>query len=217
MKSATIHLLLLLSSTLAACAGAGNGRPSEAGDTMGMTTAARTQVSSIAQGTVSVAVQGVMEADTTHLTDAQVAGVLSVADSAEIKPSQIALQRAQNAQLRAFAERMVTDHGMLEDSLRGMLRISRLTPEPSPLAMQIQAEAARALSTLERQSGADFDLEYARAMVQSHELALNTIETRLLPDVQSPALRAALNHAVRPTVQAHLASIRAILAAMGGR
>jgi putative membrane protein len=215
MKRSTIRTMLLLPLVLAACARTGNGAASEAGDTMGMTPPPPASADTL--GALDTVGQGVMRADTMRLTDAQIAAVLSASDSAEIKPSQIALQKARNAQLREFAQRMVTDHGMLEDSLRSMLRTSQLTPAPSPLSMQVQADAARTVGELDGLSGAAFDQAYARAMVQSHEQALATIDNQLLPDVQNPQLRAALNHTIRPTVQAHLASIRSIRAAMGGQ
>jgi len=214
MKISTILAMLLLPLSHAACAPAGNGaQASEAGDTTGMTPPSQKPAGADTDALESMD-QASMAPDTTQLTDAQIAAVLMESDSAEIKPSQIALQRAENAQLRQFAQRMVGDHGMLEDSLRSMLQMSRLTPAPSPLSMQVQAESARTVRELEGLSGSAFDQAYASAMLRSHEAALATIDRRLLPNVQNPQLRAALNQTVRPTVQGHLASIRAIQAAM---
>ena len=112
---------------------------------------------------------------------------------------------------------MITDHGVLEDSLHALLRTLNMKPAPNPLSTQVQSQARGTMWELERLSGAAFDQAYARAMLQSHEGALNAIDRRLFPDVQNPQLKAALERKVRPTVEAHLKQIREIESAAGVR
>lgn len=151
------------------------------------------------------------------LSGAEIAQILSVTDSAEIMPSQLALERAQNPQVREFAQRMITEHGMLEDSLRALEQRTQLTPAPSSLSQQIQAESRGTMRNLQQLSGAEFDRAYVQAMVQSHQEALNTIDTQLIPSAQEPGLRTALEQRVRPVVASHLQQIQQIQQTMGSR
>jgi putative membrane protein len=99
---------------------------------------------------------------------------------------------------------MITDHGMLSDSLRAMAQQNNITPTPNPVSQQMQTQTQATVQTLQGLSGAALDSAYVQAMVQSHQTTLNTIDTQLLPAAQNPQLRTALEQKVRPAVAMHL-------------
>jgi putative membrane protein len=147
--------------------------------------------------------------------DAEIAAILAASDTAEIQPSQLALQKAQNAGVKEYAQRMVNDHGMLSDSLAAMARANNLNPAPNAMSQQIQSQTQTTLQSLQGLSGAAFDSAYVRAMADSHQMALTTIDSQLIPSAQNPQLRTAIEQKVRPAVAMHLEQIQQIQGSLG--
>lgn len=144
------------------------------------------------------------------LSTSQVTAILAATDSAEINPSRLAEQRAQNPQVKEYAGRMIREHGMLEDSLRAMEQRQNITPAPSQISQQIHSQTQSTMSRLQGLSGAEFDQAYMQSMVQSHQEALTMIDNQLLPSTQDPQLRTAISQQVRPIVMSHLEAARQI-------
>ena len=151
------------------------------------------------------------------VSDAEIAAILAASDTAEIQPSQLAGQKAQNAALREYAQRMINDHGMLSDSLAALAQANGITPAPNAMSEQIQAQTQTTLQRLQGLSGAEFDAAYAQAMADSHQQALTSIETQLVPSAQNAQLRTALEQKVRPAVSMHLDEIRRIQGSLGAQ
>ena len=151
------------------------------------------------------------------VADPEIAAILAASDTAEIQPSQLALEKGQNAGVKEFAQRMITDHGMLSDSLGAMAQANNLTPTPNATSQQIQSQTQTTLQTLQGLSGAAFDSAYVRAMADSHQMALTTIDSQLIPSAQNPQLRTALEQKIRPAVSMHLDEIRRIQGSLGAQ
>lgn len=207
MSKARLFGLFLLAPALAACGGgdepATNGAVVETADTGAM-------------GTMPAGDTMGMSGGAGAMTDANVAAVLSVADSGEIRPSQLAVNQAQNAQVREYAQMMVRDHGMLEDSLRALAQRLNVTPQPNQLSQQMRTQADSAVQALQGQSGAAFDQAYMQWMVQSHQATLNALDQQLIPAVQNPEMRTAVQQRVRPAVEQHLQRAQQIQSSLGG-
>jgi putative membrane protein len=152
-----------------------------------------------------------------QLDDAAIVTVLAAADTAEIAPSQLAVEQAQEAQVRQYAEMMLRDHGMLSDSLRALTQAEGITPDPGRESEQLETQTRATLEGLRSLSGAAFDSAYVAAMVQSHEAALNAIDSQLLPAASNPALRTAIEQKVRPTVAAHLEQAEQVQSTLNGQ
>lgn len=150
------------------------------------------------------------------LSDANVAAILSVADSGEIRPSQAAQQQAQNAQVKEFAQMMVTEHGMLEDSLRALTQRLGVTPAPNAMSQQLRTRADSAMQALQGQTGAAFDRSYMQWMVASHQATMDALDTQLIPAIQNAEMRAAVQQQVRPRVEQHLQRAQQIQSSLGG-
>ena len=212
MKGSRLWALAFLPLALAACgggdegaAGGDAGAVSETADT----TAAATMP--VGADTMSMAGAG------GQLTDANVAAILSVADSGEIRPSQTAQQQAQNAQVKEYAQMMVTEHSMLEDSLRALTARLGVTPAPNAMSQQLRTRADSAMQALQGQTGAGFDRAYMQWMVASHQATLNALDTQLIPAIQNPEMRTAVQQQVRPRVEQHLQRAQQIQSSLGGQ
>jgi|GEM_PF-457142 len=151
----------------------------------------------------------------TALSVPEITSILSTSDSAEIMPSRLALEKAQNAAVKAYAQRMINDHGMLEDSLRAMMSRQNITPAPSQLTHQLHNWTESTVQRLRGLSGAEFDQAYMQAMVQSHQEALNMIDNQILPATQDQQLRMALTQQVRPLISSHLTEAQQIQQTLG--
>jgi putative membrane protein len=89
-------------------------------------------------------------------------------DVNEIKLSELAEQKASNPAVKAFAQKMVTEHKKLSASMKPFAESWGLTA-PTDLDDD-HKEAYQKLSGL---SGADFDKEYMDDMVSDHSKALD--------------------------------------------
>lgn len=145
-----------------------------------------------------------------QLDDGQIAAILSAADSAEIVPSEIAIEAASSQQLRDYARRMVEEHRALSVSVAAVTREAGITPRPNREASLLATQTRATVESLRAHAGAAFDSAYAAAMVQSHEMALNLIDSQLIEGASDERLRTAIETRVRPAVAMHLEQIRQI-------
>ena len=174
--------------------------------------ACATRGTTTAGGDVDLAAMGAMVAESPAVmfADPRIAAVSSSANQDEIQTSQLAVQRAQNAQVRQFAEMMVQEHGRLEQQAQSMLAEKRMVPVDNALSVQRKRNLQVMLDTLRSLSGAAFDREYVLHQIASHMMTLHTLDTSLIPQAQDPQLRTMLQQQVRPAVAAHLQQIKQI-------
>ena len=81
----------------------------------------------------------------------------------EVQAGRLASTKASNAEVRAFGERMVADHGKINDQLQTLTRQLGLT-----MPTRLNARHQSAYDKLEKLSGASFDRGYMTAMVGDH-------------------------------------------------
>lgn len=153
-----------------------------------------------------------VSAPVTAMTDANVAAVAHASNVDEIQTSQVAMQRSRNAQVRQFAQQMITEHQAADQQMRQMLQAKGMTIQPDASA---QATAAT-VSNLGRRTGMDFDRAYMMHQVQAHRWTLTTLDRTLIPSASDPELKALLSTRVRPAVAMHLETAERIHAALGG-
>jgi putative membrane protein len=144
-----------------------------------------------------------------------------MANKAEVKLGELARQRAQSADVKQFAEMMVNDHTKGLNDLKKA--VNGKVPEPTELD-----EKHRALhDRLAKLSGADFDREYMKAMVDGHREVKDMVAARAgtTPAAQGTSGRASddaqVDQGTRqwatkalPTVTQHLQKAEQIVANM---
>jgi putative membrane protein len=107
-------------------------------------------------------------------------------DQNEIALSQLAAQKATNPDVKAFAEKMVTEHTKMTESMKPFADSWGLTPPSGP-----DADHQKELDKLNGLSGADFDKEYMSQMVTDHSKALSAFTTEA-KDTKDIKFRAAV-------------------------
>ena len=120
----------------------------------------------------------------------------------EIQSSQLALSRAQNANIRSFAEMMVRDHTNTSQQLMAAATAAGM-PAMTPRMMPMHADM---LARLQARNGADFDREYSRQQLMAHQSAV-ALHTNYAARGDTPSLRAVAAAAV-PIVTQHLNMVR---------
>jgi len=147
---------------------------------------------------------------TARLDDGNIAAILSASNREEIQPSQIAVERADDDAVKEYARRMIADHTRLEDEMTALLQQHNITLEHNAMSNQVQSETQQIIRRLENMNGSEFDRAYMEAMVNSHQKALDAINSQLLPSAQNPQLKSAIQQKVLPVVQSHLDEARKI-------
>ncbi len=138
------------------------------------------------------------------------ARMAAMSDMYEIASSNIALQQAQDAQVREFAQMMVTDHTQSSQALRDAVAASGqqlAMPETLDAEHQAQVDVLRGLR------GADFDREYMSQQTAAHRRTLDTLKAYAGGGDVAELRQFA--QATIPTVQRHLDWLEANYASPG--
>jgi putative membrane protein len=113
----------------------------------------------------------------------------------EVEASKLAVAKAQDSQLRSFAQKMVTDHTAANEELKSLAKKKGWMVPTS-----LDAEHQAALQKLSSKSGADFDAAYSKQMMQDHE---KTVKLFKGGAQSSDADLAAWAQKTLPTLQQH--------------
>jgi putative membrane protein len=127
----------------------------------------------------------------------------AVGGKAEVELGQLAQEKAQNAQVKQFAQRMVTDHSQANSKLLDMGNQMSLNL-PTALDDQHQKEVDR----LSKLSGAKFDKEYMKLMVEDHQKDVDEFQKQSNSALNSDVKNFAAQ--TLPTLQQHLDTAKSI-------
>ena len=126
-------------------------------------------------------------------------------DGYELAAAQSALAQSRNPRVRAFAERMIADHGHMTQALLDAAKASGLEP-PRP---HVGGDQARLLASLQSLRGDEFDREYGRQQMLVHTSALTMMRSYAEKGSDSNLRRMAAASA--PIIESHLQTARQLL------
>jgi len=124
---------------------------------------------------------------------------------AEVELAKLALQKSQNADVKKFAQMMVTDHTKANTELKALA-----TKKNVVLPTDIGSHKST-MDDLSKLSGADFDKAYVDAMVDDHEEDVDLFDDNT---DNSDADIKAFTTKTLPTLKAHLEMIKGIQSKM---
>ena len=116
---------------------------------------------------------------------------------AEVQMGQLASSKGDNAQVKAFGQKMVTDHTMLNNELKPFADKQGVAP-PTSLKPEDQAEYDK----LNGLSGADFDKEYVAFMMKDHMKDLQDFRQEVATTT-SPQLKMAVQKGEKVIAEHH--------------
>lgn len=117
-------------------------------------------------GTASATTTGSGHGTVTNMTpeDKEFVVKAGMGGLAEVQMGNLALQKASSADVKQFAQRMVTDHGQANQELSQLA-----TAKGIGLPTELEGEHEAGFRHLESLSGAEFDKAYMQHMVADHE------------------------------------------------
>ena len=127
------------------------------------------------------------------LTDPQIAHIAYTAGLVDIAAAKQALDKSQNADVRAFAEEMVRDHTAVNDKALALCKKLGVTPEDNDTSKSLAASGQQKLEEYAKLSGADYDHAYANNEVAYHKSVNSTLAGTLIPSTSNAELKDLLN------------------------
>jgi putative membrane protein len=149
------------------------------------------------------------------INDAQIASIVVTANQVDIDAGKLAQSTSGNAEVKKFAERMITDHTGVNKSAVDLVTKLKVTPQDNPTSQSLKAGGEANLANLKTLKGAAFDKAYIDHEVVYHEQVLDAVDKTLIPSAKNEELKALLVK-VRPAFVAHLEHAKMIQSSMGG-
>jgi putative membrane protein len=148
------------------------------------------------------------------VTDAQIASIVVTANQVDIDAGTLAKSRSAGADVKKFAQLMITDHTGVNKSATELVTRLKVTPEDNPTSQSLKAGGEKNLASLKSLRGAAFDKAYIDHEVEYHQEVLDAVDKTLIPSATNEELKALLVK-VRPAFVAHLEHAKHLQASMG--
>jgi putative membrane protein len=136
-------------------------------------------------------------------TDPQIAHIAYTADLIDVEAGKQALEKSQDKDVRAFAQRMIADHTAVNDQALALVKKLNVTPEDNPTSRNLTKQAETARKKLAGLTGAAFDKAYVDNEVAFHKTVNSALSTTLIPDAQNSELKSLLQSGLK-LFQSHL-------------
>ena len=151
------------------------------------------------------------------MTDANIAGHLVAGDSLEIAMSAPASGRAQNADVRNFAQGMVNEHTAHLDSVRFAMGNAHIVPMRAGFDTADAAIGGRMmnhLATVASVAHSSYDRQFMRSQVALHQHMLGELDA--FRSQATPSALPLVNN-TRRTVREHLLDAKRLYRQLGGK
>jgi putative membrane protein len=165
----------------------------------------------VVAGALLVPVAG---ASAQSVTDAQIASIVVTANQVDIDAGKLATSMASNAEVKKFADQMITDHTGVNKSAVDLVTKLKVTPEDNPTSQSLKAGGEKNLANLKTLKGAAFDKAYIDNEVAYHQAVIDAVDKTLIPSASNAELKALLVK-VRPAFVAHLEHAKHIQSSVG--
>lgn len=148
-----------------------------------------------------------------NLSDPEVAHVAVTANAIDVAAGRFALTKTQSADVRAFANTMITDHTAVNAQAAALAGRLHVTPADNPVSRSLVQGDSAAHHGLESLRGRAFDRAYIDREVAYHQAVLDAVDKTLIPNAQNAELKALLVK-VRPAFVAHLEHAKKLQASL---
>lgn len=139
-----------------------------------------------------------------RVTDATIAAMVLAANNVDISYARLVAGRSERADVLQFADRMRTDHAVVNNLVHELATRLEIAPEDNTASLDLRDESAVKREMLRDLRGFAFDSAYATNEISYHRRYLESVDLVMLPNVRNDDMRAMLTN-VRPIIAAHLA------------
>jgi putative membrane protein len=115
----------------------------------------------------------------------------------EVALGKLAATRSNNPDVRAFAARMVEDHGRANDELAALVHGHEVD-----LPTSLDGEHSALVADMSARTGGDFDAAYTKQMVDDHASAVSLFRSAAASNDLTPALANSASR-ILPTLEEH--------------
>ncbi len=105
--------------------------------------------------------------------DAQIAAIVATANQVDIDAGKLAEKTTRSAEVKQFAQLMITDHSSVNKSATELVTKLHVTPESNPTSESLKQGGEQNLTALRRLTGAAFDKAYVDHEVVYHQAVLD--------------------------------------------
>lgn len=131
-------------------------------------------------------------AQSTKLTDPQIAHIAYTAGVIDIKAAKQAETKASSKEVKEFAKDMVRDHDAVNKQALALVKKLNVTPEDNDTSKALSKQASDKLAELSKLKGAAYDKAYVDNEVAYHKTVNTALETQLIPSATNPDLKSLL-------------------------
>jgi putative membrane protein len=151
-----------------------------------------------------------------EINDAQIAAIVVTANQVDVDAGVFMASKTSNAEVKSFAELMVTDHNAVNRAAVELVTKLRVTPEDNPTAQSLKTGGEDNLAALKALGGATLDKAYVDHEVVYHQQVIEALDKILIPGAANEELKGLLVK-VRPAFVAHLEHAKALQTALARR
>jgi putative membrane protein len=147
------------------------------------------------------------------INDAQIASIVVTANQVDIDAGKLAASTSKNADVKKFAQLMVTDHTGVNKQAVDLVTKLKVTPQDNETSQSLTAGGEKNVAALKALKGAAFDTAYVDHEVAYHQAVLDAVDKTLIPNAKNEELKALLVK-VRPAFVAHLEHAKQVQASL---
>ena len=148
-----------------------------------------------------------------QVTDPQIAKIVVTANQVDIDAGKLAAAKATNAEVKKFAQTMVTDHTGVNKQAVALVTKLKVTPADNDTAKSLYDGGKANIDNLKTLKGKEFDKAYVDHEVAYHQAVLDAVDKTLIPGAKNEELKALLVK-VRPAFVAHLDHAKMVQASL---
>ncbi|WP_334190769.1 DUF4142 domain-containing protein [Noviherbaspirillum sp.] len=135
--------------------------------------------------------------------DAQIVAIILAANNVDIGAGELARSTSRNADVKEFAQLMITDHSAINKQATAIAGKLKVKPEETKTSKGFKETGAVTLKKLKGLKGKEFDIAYIDNELNYHQTVLDTLDNTLIPNAKNAELKDALLQA-RPAFETHL-------------
>lgn len=142
--------------------------------------------------------------DKRGLNDAQIIAILIAANEVDIHAAKLAESKTTNEQVKAFANRMISEHTEVNRQVVELAKKLDITPEENKISKSLKQDRQKNLARLKKLEGKRFDKGYIYQEIVLHKQVIDVINHKLMPNARNDELKALLTR-IKPELVSHLA------------